>query len=215
MWYKNGIVFNSQQAIRLDNPNTSLPLFMSDEMIESLGYVEVIEAEKPSCTEVQYLVDGNIELIDDVPIKGWKVVDKFSDTAEYTEPDGTVHPAMTKSEYEALYYANKVAVEVAEAKSQNKAELVRQLEVLTVTTSYGNTFDANAQAKLDMQNGIEAARTTKELIDLGLLPADTVWDKTVWRLANDSEITITLLELKEASMLAVKKYAEVKGIAPK
>ena len=212
MWYKNGTVFNSQQAIRLDNPNTSLPSFISDELIQSLGYVKVVEAEKPSCTEVQYIVEGGVELVDSTPTKLWKVVDKFSDIAEYTEPDGTVHPAMTKSECEALYYADKIAAETAESKVQNKAEIARQLEVLTVTTSYGNTFDANAQAKLDMQNGIEAARTTKELIDLGLLPADTAWDKTVWRLANDSEVVITLLELKEASMLAIKKYAEVKGI---
>ena len=130
MWYKNGTVFNSQQAIRLDNPNTSLPSFLRDEMIQSLGYVKVVEAEKPSCTEVQYIIDGDIELVDSTPTKLWKVVDKFSDIAEYTEPDGTVHPAMTKSECETLYYTDKIAAAAAESKVQNKAEIARQLEVL-------------------------------------------------------------------------------------
>lgn len=134
MWYKNGTVFNSQQAIRLDNPNTSLPSFMSDEMIKSLGYVKVIEAEKPSCTEVQYIVDGNVELVDDVPIKGWKVVDRFSDTAEYTELDGTVIPAMTKEEQEVKFYADKTE---AESKALKDA----------YTTAMENFMDAQANTK--------------------------------------------------------------------
>lgn len=134
MWYKNGTVFNSQQAIRLDNPNTSLPSFISDEMVESLGYMKVIEAEKPNCTEVQYLVDGNVELVDDVPIKGWKVVDRFSDTAEYTELDGTVIPAMTKEEQEVKFYADKTE---AEAKALKGA----------YTTAMENFMDAQANTK--------------------------------------------------------------------
>lgn len=134
MWYKNGTVFNSQQAIRLDNPNTSLPSFISDEMVESLGYMKVIEAEKPNCTEVQYLVDGNVELVDDVPIKGWKVVDRFSDTAEYTELDGTVIPAMTKEEQEVKFYADKTE---AEAKALKDA----------YTTAMENFMDAQANTK--------------------------------------------------------------------
>lgn len=134
MWYKNGVVFNSQQDIRRDNSSTSLPSFMSDEMIKSLGYVEVIEAKKPSCTEVQYLVDGNVELVDDVPIKGWKVVDRFSDTAEYTELDGTVIPAMTKEEQEVKFYADKTE---AEAKALKGA----------YTTAMENFMDAQANTK--------------------------------------------------------------------
>ena len=96
--------------------------------------------------------------------------------------------------------------------AERKADIAQQVSVLTVTTSSGNTFDANNQARLDMQNGIEAAKTTKELIDLGVLPAETEWETTKWRLADNSEVVITLMELKEASLLAIKKYAEVKGI---
>ena len=40
MYYKNGTVYNSQQAIRNDNKETSLPAFMTDELISSLGYVK-------------------------------------------------------------------------------------------------------------------------------------------------------------------------------
>lgn len=99
-----------------------------------LGYMKVIEAEKPNCTEVQYLVDGNVELVDDVPIKGWKVVDRFSDTAEYTELDGTVIPAMTKEEQEVKFYADKTE---AEAKALKGA----------YTTAMENFMDAQANTK--------------------------------------------------------------------
>ena len=120
--------------------------------------------------------------------------DKTSMTAEEVELH--INPPKTEEQIEV----------------ERKAESARQLEVLTVTTSKGNTFDANNQARLDMQNGIEAAKTTKELIDLGVLPAETEWETTKWRLANNSEVVITLMELKEASLLAIKKYTEVKGI---
>lgn len=116
---------------------------------------------------------------------------------------------MTLEEVEVHKNPPKTAEQL---ESERKALVAHQLEVLTVTTSKGNTFDANNQARLDMQNGIEAAKTTKELIDLGVLPAETEWETTKWRLANDSEVVITLIELKEASLLAIKKYAEVKGI---
>ena len=75
---------------------------------------------------------------------------------------------MTAEEVEAHINPPKTAEQL---EVERKAESARQLEVLTVTTSKGNTFDANNQARLDMQNGIEAAKTTKELIDLGVLPS--------------------------------------------
>lgn len=84
-------------------------------------------------------------------------------------------------------------------KAEAKAEIARQLEVLTVTTSKDNTFDANNQARLDMQNAI----TASEFLNI---------TKTVWRMADDSEVTINLDELKEALSLAIAEYARVKGI---
>ena len=134
MWYKNGVVFNSQQDIRRDNPNTSLPSFMNDAMIKSLGYLEVIEAEKPSCTEVQHVVEDGVEVVNGIPKRKWKIVDKYMDTAEYTELDGTIIPAMTKEEQEAKFYADKTE---AEAKALKDA----------YTTAMENFMDAQANTK--------------------------------------------------------------------
>ena len=103
--------------------------------------------------------------------------------------------------------------EIAEAELERKnAEITRQLETLTVTISTGKTFDANNQARIDLADAIRGAETTKELIDKGVLPADTVWDRTEWRMADNSMVEVTLDELKEASLLAVQTYAKVKGI---
>jgi len=116
---------------------------------------------------------------------------------------------MTDAEVELHINPPKTAEQLAE---EAKAERLKQLEVLTVTTTNGNTFDANNQARLDMSDGISSANTLKEMIDLGILPTDTVWDRTIWRMADNSEVEITLMELKEASLLALKAYASIKGI---
>ena len=80
-----------------------------------------------------------------------------------------------------------------------KQEVAKQLSTLTVTTSKGNTFDANNQARLDMQNAI----TASDFLCV---------TETTWRLADDSEVLIQLDELKEALALAIQEYARIKGI---
>ena len=80
-----------------------------------------------------------------------------------------------------------------------KAEIARQLETLTVTTTNGNTFDADNQARLDMQNAITASDFVGAT-------------ETTWRMADDNEVLIELSELKEALALAIQEYARVKGI---
>jgi|GEM_PF-1597317 len=92
----------------------------------------------------------------------------------------------------------------AEEKAQQeiffkKAEINRQLSTLTVTTSSGNTFDAYIQARQDMADAILASST------LGVT-------ETAWRMADNSEVLITLDELKEAHALAIQEYARIKGI---
>lgn len=109
MWYKNGKTFNSQQAIRLDNPNTSLPHFLSDVMISELGYQEVVYPDKPICTDVQYTVESGVQEVDGIPVMVYTVVDMFQDTAECIDMDGNVVPSMTKAEHEAKYRAKKQA----------------------------------------------------------------------------------------------------------
>lgn len=84
-------------------------------------------------------------------------------------------------------------------KAERKVEIAHQLETLTITTSKGNTFDANNQARLDMQNAI----TSSDFL---------VVTQTKWRVADNSEVLIELIELKEALALAIQEYARVKGI---
>lgn len=83
--------------------------------------------------------------------------------------------------------------------AEQRVEIKRQLSVLTVTSYKGNVFDANNQARLDMQNAITASDF------LGIT-------ETYWRMANDVEVLIGLDELKEALALSIQEYARIKGI---
>lgn len=83
--------------------------------------------------------------------------------------------------------------------AEQRVEIERQLSVLTVTSSKGNIFDADSQARQDMADAILASDT------LGIT-------KTVWRMADDSEVLIDIIELKEAHALAIQEYARIKGI---
>jgi len=195
MYYKDGKTYGSTKSIRNELKHMSLPVFMSDEFIKSLGYLLIVDAPKPDRTEVQRVEENGILMIGGVPTRQWKVVDMFSDTEEYTDIDGTVISSKTKAEHEAEY----MAMLAKEAEAIAKAERLKQLEVLTVTTTNGNTFDANNQARLDMSNGIQVS----EILNV---------TQTVWRMADDSEVLIQIAELKEALALSLQAYATLKGI---
>ena len=75
MWYKNGEVFVSQQAIRNDNKESSLPHFLSDSAIEELGYVKVVDVV-PTALPTQRVVEGAVELVDGIPTKIYTLADK-------------------------------------------------------------------------------------------------------------------------------------------
>jgi len=106
---------------------------------------------------------------------------------QWLSEGNTPEPEFTQAELEA-----KVQMEA-------KAERLKQLEVLTVTTTNGNTFDANNQARLDMSNGIQVS----EILNV---------TETVWRMADDTEVLIDVAELKEALAKALQAYATLKGI---
>ena len=89
---------------------------------------------------------------------------------------------------------NDALIEIATKEAKNSI-----LGNLIVTTATGNVFDANVQARLDISNAI--------------MISDAVGiTETVWRLADDSEVLVTVAELKEALMLALTEYARIKGI---
>jgi len=111
----------------------------------------------------------------------------YEEYKQWLSEGNTPEPEFTEAELEA-----KVQMEA-------KAERLKQLEVLTVTTTNGNTFDANNQARLDMSNGIQVS----EILNV---------TETVWRMADDTEVLIDVAELKEALALALTEYARIKGI---
>ena len=97
----------------------------------------------------------------------------------------------------------KIAVEVArmtqeadEAKAiaEAKAAKIQALEELTVTTTNGNEFDANADSITNMLAAVEASAI------LGTT-------ENSWKLADNSIVTISLDELKEA----LAKSIQAKG----
>lgn len=199
MYYKDGKEYGSSKAIRNELSNMSLPTFMSDEFIASLGYLVIVDAPKPDHTEVQRVEDNGILMIGGVPTRQWKVVDMFVSIPEYTSMDGVVYPAMTKEEQEAKFYADKAEAEAKRIKAEAKVANELLLNALTVTTTNGNTFDANNQARLDMSNGIQVS----EILNV---------TQIVWRMADDSEVLIDVAELKEALAKALQAYATLKGI---
>lgn len=103
---------------------------------------------------------------------------------------------LSEEELNALLNPPKTAEEIAAAEKQ---AITEQLASLTVTTNAGHAFDAYTQARQDMADAILASAT------LGIT-------ETVWRLADNSEVTVSLDELKEAHALAIQAYAKVKGI---
>lgn len=103
---------------------------------------------------------------------------------------------MTDKEVEAHINPPKTSEQL---EVERKAEIERQLAVLTVTSSKGNVFDANIQARQNMADAILASDT------LGIT-------QTVWRMADNSDVQIDIAELKEAHALAIQEYAKIKGI---
>ena len=97
----------------------------------------------------------------------------------------------------------EVTVDIAEFQSSNKEFLLAEVDnrrekihKLTVTTSAGNTFNANSEAMLNMLAAIQAAETLSI-------------SESKWRLADNTLVTITLNELKEAQALSVQAMGEV------
>lgn len=151
------------------------------------------------------------------------------DRAEYTDLEGNVVPATTaqylwfplkrlKGGYQVIWvedgadlgtlnaepytYVDQDGVtqdiDVTNELKTAKANYVNNL--MTVTSTAGNEFDANLEARQNIADGILASTT------LGLT-------QTTWRLADNTEVLIDITELKEVQALAIQKYAQVKGIS--
>lgn len=72
-------------------------------------------------------------------------------------------------------------------------------KTMTVEVSSGKVFDADMQSRLNISDAI-------------LLAGELNQTETVWRLADNTDVTVTIDELKEARLLAIQKFATISGI---
>lgn len=107
MYYKNGEVFNSQQAIRNDNKDTSLPHFMTDELIESLGYQAVVDVA-PTASVTQRVVEGAVELVNGIPTKIYTLVDKTAEELSIEQSDAIASMVQHFTDVTTNYIEDKV-----------------------------------------------------------------------------------------------------------
>jgi len=77
-WYKDGEIYNSLTAIRNKMKEVSLPMLLNDSLVAELGFIKVVDV-KPTITDTQYLGQGFIELINDVPTMLYPVLEKTTE----------------------------------------------------------------------------------------------------------------------------------------
>jgi hypothetical protein len=90
--------------LRKDNPNTSFPKRISDEVLAGYDVYVAFDTPKPETTELQTAVKSGYEQDSKGNwVVAWTVRDMFSD---YTNEEGVV---VTKAEQESAYTARKTA----------------------------------------------------------------------------------------------------------
>ena len=83
--------------------------------------------------------------------------------------------------------------------AKKKALIIEETALMVVTTSTGKTFDADLQSRVNMLAGLHASQF------VGLT-------STNWKLSDNSIVGVTLVELGEASLLALQKFGEIRNI---
>jgi len=104
--------------------------------------------------------------------------------------------------YEQLLLQKDAPQELIEKEKAKRLEELKKerrlkaLNSITVTTSNGNTFDGNEASRNNMLCAINASE---------------IFNKTTteWKLADNTIVTITLDELKEALALSIQKVGEI------
>ena len=87
----------------------------------------------------------------------------------------------------------------SEYKAMRKNTVNETIAKSTVITASGKEFDANMEARQNLADAILAN---------GYIKAT----QTTWRLSDNSTVSVTIAELKEAHLLALQQYAINKGI---
>nr|DAV84078.1 MAG TPA: protein of unknown function (DUF4376) [Caudoviricetes sp.] len=92
-----------------------------------------------------------------------------------------------------------VTIKPFEYSTLSRVLIKNKLENLSVKISTGKIFDANLEARQNLSDAIIAADFLKI-------------KETKWRMFDNSEVVVTLDELKEAHALAILEYAKIKAI---
>lgn len=108
----------------------------------------------------------------------------------YTQtPDGSYSPDFQKIQQS----------EQMEVQRNFRAEQKEQLSQMTVTVSSGKSFNADSTARINMISAVIATEF-RERTEIN------------WKLADNSVVSVTLYELKEAVTLALERFGEIRLI---
>jgi len=179
MYYKEGQIYNSQQAIRNAMKDTSLPMFMNDSLIESLGFQVIVEGAKPVPSDVQTVIETGVMLIDGIPTREYALQDMFSDTPENSVTDITpavldvdgvtvitpevvtvtvISPAKTKLEYETEYLASIAKAQVPAVVTMRQARLALLEATLLDDVELAISTGTDAVMKIEWEYATEVQR---------------------------------------------------------
>ena len=104
--------------------------------------------------------------------------------------------------------SSKSAAALVVAEIAAKATKAEAIETMKVTIGSGKVFYADAASRVDMASAIDGAKLKEEMG----VPVTTV----VWKLAEEFEgskyAEVTLLEIREASALALETKASIVGV---
>ena len=159
------------------------------------------EPEDPP-TDGDVVIDPSYKTFDE-----WLNETKVIKEAVTDEDGNVIEPEVT----ELVRPYTEPSVEEINTKVQeylNGSELYKEYKkkkekenIAKATVTVGDkVFDANLEARQNMADAILAANYAGQT-------------ETVWRMADNSEVTVTIDELKQAHLLALQKYAEIKGIS--
>ena len=90
----------------------------------------------------------------------------------------------------------------AQAKIELKAAKGLALNLITVTTTNGNTFDGNETARGNMTSAILSSEVIGKTED-------------TWKLADNTSAVITITELKEALALSIQEVGRIVMVTSK
>lgn len=119
----------------------------------------------------------------------------FEPSKEIVKRDGLVE--ISKEEFEQIVYEiNNPPLTEEQKEAELKAIKDEKLRTLVVTTTNGNTFDGNIDARVNMLSAIQSA----ELIGK---------TEENWKLADNNIVSITINELKEALALSIQEVGKI------